>query len=387
MAADELSEGRASEEGTRRYAARFPDLPGHFRRPDRLSFSSLGLGTRSGDPGGIDDLAYRSAIAQAVEVGINVFDTALSYRMQTSERALGAALRRGIAEGSAQRDELVVITKGAYLTIDPDFARTRSEAERYLYATYIDSGLVDPNGIVDGRHSLDRAFLEDQIERSRRNLGLATIDVYCVQDPELQLAARGPDEFRRLLLGVLEMLEEAAHAGRIATYGFSTWSGFLVPYTERGHLSVSELFQAALDVGGPDHHLRAVQVPYNVAMGEALGLPSQFGANSGAAGVFDLLRDTGTAVFTIAPLVQGRAVRGLPRFLRDAFPELKTDPQVALQFARSAPGATSTLVGMRSSEHVEDNIAIARIPPAEPGVIEQLFEQARRASSESPESH
>ncbi len=381
-AAGELSAGRATEEGTARFAGRFPDLPGHFRRPDRLSLSSIGLGTRPGDAGGADDLAYRTAIARAVEQGVNVFDTALSYRMQCSERTLGAALGRCFAEGAAQRDEICVGRKGGYLTIDPDLVRTRLEAQDYLYSAYIDSGLVDPDNLVNGRHSLDPDFLRDQIERSRRNLGLATLDVYCVQDPELHLAAKGPDEFRRVLIDVIKTLEEAVAKGSIGAYGVSTWSGLLVPYTEKGHLSVAELFETALDVGGPDHHLRAIQLPYSLAMSEAMGLPSQFGSGERPAAVLDLLSQTGTMVFTTAPLVQGRAVRGLPRFLREAMPQLRSDAQVALQFARSSPGVTTVLVGMRSSEHVDENLEIARQRPVAPEVIESLFERALRRESE-----
>jgi aryl-alcohol dehydrogenase-like predicted oxidoreductase len=375
---DEFWPGRATDEGTRRYAQRFPEIRAHFRCPDRLWLSSLGMGTRPGDPGGIDDLAYRSTFAYAFESGINVVDTALSYRMQTSERALGAALRRAFASDGAARDELCVVTKGGYLTIDPDFARSRHEAQDYLYSTYIDSGLVDADGLVNGRHSLDRAFIADQIERSRRNLGLATLDVYCVQDPELHLAAKGPDEFHRILVELIEMLEEAVDRGSIGAYGFSTWSGFLVPHTERGHLSIAELMETALDVGGADHHMRAIQLPYSVAMGEALGLPSQFGSESRPAAVLDVLRDTGTAVFTVAPLVQGRAVRGLPEFLRRAMPGLETDAQRALQFARSSPGVTTTLVGMRSQAHVDENLAVARHQPLAPETVATLFDEARK---------
>ena len=374
---DELWRGRATREGTRRYASRFPDLPSHFREPDELALSSLGFGTRPGDPGGVDDLAYRSALARALETGINVYDTALSYRLQTSERALGVGLRRAFASEEVARDEVCVMTKGGYLTIDPERAQTRSEAQRYLYSTYIDSGLVDPDELVNGRHSLERAFIVDQIERSRRNLGLDTLDVYCVQDPELHLAAKGPDAFQEILVTLIETLEEAVEKGSIASYGFSTWSGFLVPHTERGHLSLSELFETVLDVGGADHHMRAIQLPYSVAMGEALGLSSQFGGQRAEAAL-ELLRETGTAVFAISPLVQGRAVRGLPAFLREAMPDLASDAQRALQFARSAPGVTAALVGMRSSEHVDENLGVARVEPLEPAAIEALFARARQ---------
>ena len=72
-----LQPGRATRAGTERYAARFSDRPGHFRSPDQLSISSIGLGTRQGDVGGVDDLLYRSALPLLFESGCNLINTAL----------------------------------------------------------------------------------------------------------------------------------------------------------------------------------------------------------------------------------------------------------------------------------------------------------------------
>ena len=265
VSADELLPGRATAEGTRRYADRFANLPGHFRSPDQLWLSSLGLGTKSGGQSGADDLLYRGSIPRALAGGINVFDTALSYRMQASERTLGSALRRALAEDVARRDEVFVITKGGYLTLDPDSPLAR-QGGRYLIETYVETGLIDPARVVNGVHSLDPRFIADQIERSRRNLGLETIDLYCIQQPELQLVERGPDEFKGILRALFATLEEAVARGDIAAYGLSTWTGLLLPHLERGHLAIAELLELALDVGGPDHHMRALQLPYSVAM-------------------------------------------------------------------------------------------------------------------------
>ncbi len=374
-----LVAGRATPEGTRRYAERFAELPGHFRCPDRLALSSLGMGTKSGSPAGLDDLLYRTAVPYAFQRGVNVFDTALSYRMMASERALGVALGRAFGEGVIRRDEVYVITKGGYLTVDPRSPLVGRDGRRYLMDTYVSSGLVDPEGVVNGVHALDPDFIEDQIERSRRNLGLETIDLYCLQEPELQLLARGPDEFQALLARVFETLEEAVSRGAIAAYGLSTWSGLLTSHLERGHLAVVDLFQLALEIGGSDNHLRGVQLPYSLAMGEAQGSKSQFGPE-GHTGVLQSLLDTGTTVFTTVPLAQGRAVRGLPDFVREAFPELRSDAQRCLQFARSAPGVTTTLVGMRQTEHVDENLAVAEVEPARSHVIEELFRRARAAA-------
>jgi aryl-alcohol dehydrogenase-like predicted oxidoreductase len=375
MAEVELLAGRATPEGTHRFAERFAHLPGHFRRPDRLTLSSLGLGTKQGSPGGVDDLCYRSVVPRALEAGVNVFDSSISYRHQTSERALGRALTRAYREGVSRRDETFVISKCGYLAPD---AESVMDPRRYLVRTYVDSGLVSLDEVVNGVHVLSPRYIADQIQRSRVNLGLETIDLYLLEDPELQLAARGPTGFKEALRSWFETLEAAVESGAIASYGLATWHGLLVPYGERGHLSLFELLETAIEVGGADHHLRGIALPYSVGLGEAHALASQFGPEARPATLFDTLRDTGTAVFTAAPLVGGRGARGLPLFFRQAFPGLATDAQRCLQFARSSPGVTTALVGMRSPEHVDENLALAEHEPAKPALIDALFERARK---------
>jgi aryl-alcohol dehydrogenase-like predicted oxidoreductase len=375
----DLAAGRATAEGTRRFAERFPDLPGHFRCPDRLHFSSLAAGTRRGEIGGIDDMLYRSAVPQLLQGGVNVFDTAPSDRMLSSERALGIALERAFRDGDAARDEVIVATRGGYLTVDPERVRSRADSRRYLAETYLDTGLVDPEHLVHGAHCLDGPFLRDQIERSRRNLRLATLDLYLIEEPELHLGEGGPDEFRRRLCGAFEALERAVADGSIAAYGVCTWAGFLRPPSEREHLAVLDVFEWALEVGGADHHLRAVQLPYSLAMAEALRLDSQIGPSGHTDAVLSTLRGTGTAVLASAPLVQGRVLGRLPLVVRQAFPSLRTDAQRCLQFVRSTPEITSAVVGMREPDHIDENLEVAKVAPATPEALEELFKRVASA--------
>ncbi|MCZ6465496.1 MAG: aldo/keto reductase [Proteobacteria bacterium] len=372
QANEDLLPGRATAAGTRRFAQRFEHLPGHFRRPDSLSLSSLALGSRRGRPGGIDDLLYRSAVAQCLEGGINVFDTALSDRDMTSERAIGHAVRRGFVEELAQRDEVVIVTKGGQLTLDPDALLRSHYPQHGLYATYVESGIIEPDQVVNG-NCLAPRFLRDQIERSRRNLGLATLDIYLVQEPELHLRELGPSRFRRALCDVFEALECAVRDGVIGAYGLSTWSGFLVPHQEREHLSLVDVFEAALDVGGADHHLRAIQLPYGLAMGEGAGVASQLGPDGHSQAILESLYDTGTVVLASAPLYGGRLVGRIPKEIREAFPETRSDAQTCLQFVRSTKGITTAVVGMREPDHVDENIATATFPPADPSIPADLF--------------
>lgn len=382
MAGSELVPGRATPQGTQRFAERFPGLPGHFRRPDALWLSSLALGTRNGEIGGIDDVLYRSAVPELLRGGVNLFVTALSDRMQTSERCLGAALERAFREGVAQRDEVVVASRGGYLCVDPELVSRGQAARHYLTRTYVDTGLVDPEQTAHGVHCLGGAFLRDQIERSRRNLRLETIDLYLIEEPELHLAECSAEEFRRRLCGAFEALERAVRDGAIGAYGLCTWDGFLRPHTDRHHLALLDVFAWALDVGGADHHLRAIQLPYSLAMAEALRLDSQIGPMGHTQAVLGTLRGTGTAVLASAPLARGRALGRLPGFVAESFPGCRSDAQRCLQFVRSTPEIASAVVGMRDPGHVEENLAVASLPPVAPDRIERLFkratEQARR---------
>jgi len=375
----ELVAGRATPEGTNRFRGRFPDRPGHFRAPDHLQFSSLALGLRRGDVGGVDDLLYRSAVAECLENGVNVFDTALSDRYQTSERALGHALRRAFIEEIAARDEVIVISKGGELVPDPEVAGGYGAAERYLRRTYLESGLIDPAFLNRG-NALDPNFLRDQIGRSRRNLGLETIDFYLLQEPEIHLRSLGPSGFHEQVARVFEMLEDAVRDGVIGAYGVCSWDGFLIPDSDRAHLSLMDLFEIALEVGSADHHLRAIQLPYGLAMGEGAVLTSQLGPDGHTKSLLDTLRNTGTAVLASAPLYGGRLLRRIPEFVRKSFPEAQSDAQCAIQFVRSTPNVTSAVVGMREPDHLDENLALTRTPPADPRIPLGLFAAASQRS-------
>src|ERR1700693_1684586 len=114
----------ATAEGTGSYAARFAATaaPKHFRAPVNCSapaplLSSIGIGTYLGQPDEATDRSYTAAMVAAVQGGINVIDSAITYRYQRSERSIGAALRELQSKGFA-REELFLSTKGGFLTPD-----------------------------------------------------------------------------------------------------------------------------------------------------------------------------------------------------------------------------------------------------------------------------
>jgi len=354
---------RASPSGTerlqRRFAAGFAD---DFFRPfaGGLVASSLGVGTYLGECDDADDASYASGIRAALERGVNVIDSSINYRCQRSERTVGNTLRAAIADGLVYRDEIIVCTKGGYVPLDAAAPATRDDYLAYLQRTFVDPGIVAPEDVVGGGHSLSPSFIAHQIKTSQANLGVRTIDVYYLHNPEQQLDSVQPARLRTILRRAFTLLEERVESGDIGCYGCATWNGLRTPPDARGHLDLSELVAIARDVGGDDHHFRVVQLPINLAMSEAIRVPTQ---RLGARRLVPLLQATaelGISVVASATLMQARLTSELPPAVRDSFPSLATDAQRALAFVRSLPGVTCALVGMRSLGHVDENLASAR---------------------------
>ena len=99
--------GHATAEGTARYRDRLSGrVPAeHFRElAGGTLAASIGVGTYLGREDDATDALYRKAVARALERGVNVLDTAVNYRHQRSERAIGAAVAgRAAARGAGSR--------------------------------------------------------------------------------------------------------------------------------------------------------------------------------------------------------------------------------------------------------------------------------------------
>jgi aryl-alcohol dehydrogenase-like predicted oxidoreductase len=355
-----LIPGYATAEGTARFRERFePRLPGHVRPAAGLWVSSIGLGTYLGEPTQAHDARYREAVVRAAELGTNVFDSAINYRHQRSERAVGQALAETIAAGTLRRDEVLLATKGGFLNFDAD---QPADPQTYFYEKLIEPGLVRAEEVVAGCHVMAPKFLAHQIEVSRRNLGVETIDVYYLHNPETQLTEASPDEFSRRLRAAFEVLEADVAGGKIRLYGTATWNAYRVKAGAPDALSLAQVLHAAEEAGGKDHHFRAIQLPFNLAMPEALAAPTQT-RDGKPVSVLELARAHGLMVFASASLMQSHLCQGLPPEIQKSFPGLATDAQRALQFVRSTPGVTCALAGMSRLAHVEENLATAAVSP------------------------
>jgi aryl-alcohol dehydrogenase-like predicted oxidoreductase len=359
--------GWATADGTSRYRARIAAAAGHFRHRLDVDVSSIGVGTYLGGHDSATDAAYAVAIAAALESGANVIDTAINYRFQRSERTIGRMLADMFSRDVIRRDEVVICTKGGYLAFDD---APPADARGWVQQTFVEPGIIRWEDIIS-HNVMQPAYIRHQLETSRQNLGLDTIDVYYLHNPESQLERLDRSTFRDRMRTCFEELERAAADGKIRYYGTATWNGYRVPPDDPAHLSLAELESVAQAVGGPDHRFRAVQLPFNLAMPEAFVAENQR-VDGHMVNLLEAARRCDTTVFASASLLQAK-LTALPAEIRPRIPGLETDAQRALQFVRSTPFVTTALVGMSRIEHVRENLRLARVPLLAPDAYATLY--------------
>lgn len=372
--------GHATEAGTARYRDRFPNLrdAGHFRQAEhvpevrQLWLSSIGLGTYLGEPSAAADQAYIAAIESGLRSGINVLDTAINYRHQRSERNIGAAVKHLIDDGELHRDEVLICTKAGYLSFDSD---PPADPRAYFHREYAETGVLDPKQLAGGMHCMSPAYLENQIERSRRNLGLETIDLFYIHNPESQLADVTREVFRQRLKDAFAALEKQVKAGQLQYYGVATWSAFRVADSSRDYMDLFDLAKIAHEVAGEHHRFRFIQLPFNLAMPEAYGLVNQRTGRERMS-LLSAATRLGIAVMGSATLYQARLTQDLPDFVGSVL-GMKTDADNAIQFSRSAPGLATSLIGMGRKDHVAMNLKPALTNPTPPQEWKRLFTRAK----------
>lgn len=328
-----------------------------------MNLSSLGLGTYLGESTNAADVGYREAALAFRAAGGNVFDTAANYRGGRSEQALGAAFK-GLPRG-----DFFVSTKAGYLPM-PE-ASPEEGPRAWFHRVLEGPGILSVDDLVDGCHALTPRYLAHQLEVSRAALGLETLDLFHLHNPEQQLPHLGPDAFYAMIGRAFEACEGFVASGRISAYGVATWNGFRVPPGQQGHLSLAHLLATAEAAGGREHHFRWIQLPLNLAMPEAFLAPTQM-IDGRAMTPLAAAQASGISVQTSASIMQARILRQLP----DGFAEalgLQTPAQAALQVTRSCPGVTTALCGMGQAAHVAENAVVMAVPKLDPVALGSIF--------------
>ncbi len=364
----------ATKEGTFGYLKQFNRYNRDFYRFDGERFiSSLGLGTFRKEPYREENyvISYKDSVKTALLNGINLIDTAINYRYQTSEREIGEALTELMEEGNISRDQVVVTSKAGFLPMDFPFPEN---PYTWIDEQIIETGLASKDEIVIDQHCMTPAYLRWSVEQSLQNLQLETIDILYLHNPETQLGYVGYDVLKQRIKAAFELFETLVEEGKIREYGIACWNGFLYEEGHTEYLSLDDIVAIAKEVGGDAHHFRYVQSPFNLAKPHAYNYSNQKGPDGRYYTLMQAVHGYGLNLMASSSLLQMNLFKGkfdgqINELLGTR--EL-TDIVSALQFARSG-NVISALFGAVDPHHVEDNLLLSYLPNAKPENIQALF--------------
>ncbi len=266
-----------------------------------LSLPALGLGTWRFGESSSTRAAEIASVRTALELGYRLIDTAEMYGEGGAEEVVGTALKEAIRAGDLGRDQVVVVSK------------------------------VYP-------HNASRAGTRQACDRSRRRLGLDTIDVYL-------LHWRGEHPLGE----TVEAMQQLAADGRIRRWGVSNFD--VDDMQELAALSD----ECALD-----------QVWYSLEQRDP-----EFA-------LLPWLRGRGMPLMAYSPIDQGRAAADPP--LREiAAARGLTAVQVALASVLAMPEVIA-IPKATGAAHLRENLAAAEVAltPEELAAIERRFPRPRR---------
>ena len=363
----------ATKEGTFGYLKQFPKHSRDFYRYNGEAFvSSLGLGTFRKEPYREENytVSFKDSVKAAVLGGINLIDTAINYRYQMSEREIGEALSELFAEGKATRDQLVVTSKAGFIPLDFPFPEN---PYGWIDETIVKGGLASKDDIVIDQHCITPDYLRWSVEKSLENLGLETLDVLFLHNPEVQLGYVDYMTLRMRIAEAFKLFEQLVEEGKIRAYGVAAWNGFLYEEGHTEYLSLKDIVSIAEEVGGAGHHFKYVESPFNLAKPHAYAYANQKGPDGRYYTLLQAVQGYGLNLLAASSLLQMNLFKGK---FDDRVRELLgtgelTDVIGALQFARSG-GVLSALFGAVDPHHVEDNLLLSYLPQVSPEVLSTL---------------
>ena len=304
--------GSATPEGTARYAARMVSQARHSSHMEHgygqfghsgLTTSRLGFGSYRVD---MREPEHREALKKALREGVNLIDTSTNYMDGDSERLVGSVLCELLKTGELTREEVVVVSKIGY--VQGDNLKQAEARER--------AGRPYPDMVKYGEgiwHCIHPDFLNDQLTLSLDRLGLATLDVCLLHNPEYYLSEAAHHDggdltmvreiFYRRIEQAFAFLESQATAGRIRYYGVSS-NTVTAHASDAEATSLSRMCDAARAAaaaqGKGRHHFAVLQCPMNLYEAGALVTPNA-GVNQRET-VLDAAQREGIALLVNRPL-------------------------------------------------------------------------------------
>jgi ADP-heptose:LPS heptosyltransferase len=323
--------GRARPAATEAFFRRRGDRALARRERQGLALSTVGLGT--GRFTFDCDLAAADVLARALALGCNVVDVAGNHGGGEGPAVVGAALRRAIAKGLFERDQLFLSGKAGFT--------------EHL----VDSPFAKAQGWEEGEHCMARDFLAWEFDRQCRWLGVSQLDAFLLQNPEEHLLTHGAGVFWEALTEAFRLFELLIVKGRLGAYGVSTAEAFRVSRDQPGHIDLADLAEVARSVGGENHGFRVLELPVSVACLEALDVAAHRTADGDELPALVWADQAHMTVLASASLNGGGAIDALSS-ATTGLVQIGDPAGRLLQVARSVPGVTCALVGISTPTHL-----------------------------------
>ena len=214
-------------------------------------------------------------------------------------------------------------------------------------------------------------------------MGVETLDAFLVDQPEVHIPLIGKDRLNQKLERVFTVLERAVRDGRLRYYGISTFEGFRVETDNplfqsltsmQGH--AQKAAQAASGDEQARHHFRIVQMPFNQVMLEGFTRFNHATGQGNVASTLQAAYQLGVYVMASHTLLKGHLAQESVDVVTQAMPALANPAQQAIQFNRSTPGLGTSLVGVSTPAHLEDLLAVAKLPPLERKAYLAMYSKA-----------
>lgn len=259
-----------------------------------IELSAIGFGCMRLPP---DNSLAIPLIRRAVELGINYFETSISYCQNRSEIQLGLAL-------DGVRDNVYISTK----------SHVSRKGERGF-------------GGIQERDSTGEDF-RNNLKESLHKLGTDRVDFYqfhslTLENLPIAMAEGGP----------LDVLKEAKEKGLIDHIGFTSHDkpANIIKILDTGEFESMTVYHNLLQTRG------RIENP----------LPA-----------IEHARKLGIGVIVMGPL--GGGVLGVPiEKIRDLVPGTRSQVELAFRYLLSVPGVTTPISGMTRMSDVEENARIA----------------------------
>lgn len=207
---------------------------------------------------------HYKALRKALLAGINLIDTSANYADGGSEQLVGTVVTELIVNGDLVRESVVLVSKAGYLQ-GQNYAL--SQKRKQSGAPFSDLVLY-AEGL---EHCIHPEFLADQLTRSLHRLGMETLDVYLLHNPEYYLSwakkegiplSEARQEYYRRIKLAFQHLETEVAQGRIQWYGISS-NTFPHAATDFEFTSLETVWEIAESIS-PQHHFKVIQFPMNL---------------------------------------------------------------------------------------------------------------------------